>query len=561
VDDPIPRPVREAGGMLLDSLLALATEREDVRRALTTVNAWLARELSRRAEEARGDAARGDGERTELVRPSMGREVPRPEAPRIQAARAEAQRTDPARAESGHGVLVPRGPQAPPLEESRPVDLERVHLRASWKAAALRLALDRRRAGAAPGPDLRQRESELRSRQAAVGGPWAWMLDAPPARVDDASLDSLATSYEAVAKIAAGLQRLEAAEALEPAPPVELLRLVAECQSALLVALAAVGLRQDDDQRDLFQWLRERTTRHRIYVDRHMRLEDPADPKAVPELMRRFEELEAQADEAGQGRRQRGQLLNKVRYHVRKLLDGGSRSDAEWGSLGGALQRWRASGFELSERPLTEVLGALAGVDLPSTVRAGTHDAAQDALILALGHANAGEATRADALDEVRRLVGERRALMVAERDDEVARAELEKSLGLAHLDWLGVGPVPADDASGSAPDFGDESAESSGTAEGTGIEPATKRAAEPDGGLGSERIARVLERLEGKPFDLVFMGLRLPQDEYLAFKERCVALQLPFVRLPGAPSAGAVAHQTMRQVGWRLREPRSSSK
>jgi hypothetical protein len=527
VDDPIPRPVREAGGTILDALLGLAAEREDVRRALTTVNAWLARELNLRAEAARSSTSRVD--------------ATRPEGGRSEGSRVEAPR-----AESGHGVLVPRAPGTvgaddPRSAESRPVDLERVHARAAWKGEALRLALARRAAGAAPGPELRLREADLRARQSSAGGPWAWMLDAPPARVEDAALTTLAQCYEVVARVAEGLTQLERAEALQPAPPVELLRLVAETQSALLVALAGVGLRQDEDQRDLFQWLRERTTRHRIYVDRHMRLEDPADPSAAQDIGRRFEVLVEGTLAVGVGRKQRVQLLNKVRYHVRRLIDGGASSAEEWTSLAAALARWREHTLALDDKGLVDVLGALAGLEVPAAVTAAgaQQPEALGALAAALELVRGGETARADSLAEARRLVQGRRGLMVAEGTDDFARATLAEALGLEHLEWLAVGGVEP-------PAALDEQATD---------EPAPGAAAQP-----SERVAAILASLAETRPDVVFMGLRLPQDEYLVFKDRCVELRLPFVRLPGEPTPSAVAHQTLRQVGWRLRELRAEA-
>lgn len=485
MDDSIPRPVREAGGTILDALLALAAEREDVRRALTTVNAWLARELTRRAEVARTSAA------------------PAPSPAELPAVHHD-------------DVLVPRGP-APAPDDTRPVDLARIAARALWKADALALALARRAAGPAPGPDLRQRESELRSRQSAAGAPWAWMLDAPPARVEDDALEVLRRNYSNVARIAERLEQLERAEALEPAPPVDLLRLVAEAQSALLAALAGVGLRQDDDQRDLFQWLRDRTTRHRIYVDRHMRLEDPANPHSADELARRFEELAERALSQGAGRKHRTQLLNKVRYHVRRLIEGVAAPADEWNSLAAALERWREHHLELNDRGLVEVLGPLAALEVP----AGISDAAAPVILEALRLVRGQDPARPDALAEVAVLLGGRRALMVSDTSDPAARAALAQELGLADLGWLTVPPVTA------------------------------------DGARSDERIAAILAGLTASTAELVFMGVKLPQEEYLAFKDACVARHLPFVRLPGTLAPGAVAHQTARQVGWRLREPR----
>jgi hypothetical protein len=53
---------------------------------------------------------------------------------------------------------------------------------------------------------------------------------------------------------------------------------------------------------------------------------------------------------------------------------------------------------------------------------------------------------------------------------------------------------------------------------------------------------------------DVFLLGVKLPQDEYTHLKERCLATDALFVRLPGALDAPAILHQVGRQVGWRLR-------
>jgi hypothetical protein len=240
--------------------------------------------------------------------------------------------------------------------------------------------------------------------------------------------------------------------------------------------------------------------------------------------------------------------MNKVRYHVRRLLVGGAATGDDWGSLGAALARWREFGLELEDKGLLELLGPLAGLELPAA--AALAPESQAALAAGLELVRGGETSRADSLAEARRLLQGRRALMVADVADDVARAALAEALGLEHLEWLPVDGVPMRAAEDTQPaDAAPESAEA----------PASAAASAPDA-EPSERIAAIFATLAAAQPDVVFMGLRLPQDEYLSFKDRCVELRLPFVRLPGEPTPGAVAHQTLRQVGWRLRELRSEA-
>ena len=67
-------------------------------------------------------------------------------------------------------------------------------------------------------------------------------------------------------------------------------------------------------------------------------------------------------------------------------------------------------------------------------------------------------------------------------------------------------------------------------------------------------RAAALEGVLSARDAALFLLGVRLAPEEYNAFKEACLEQKVAFVRLPGQLTALAIAHQVMRQVGWRLR-------
>ena len=69
-----------------------------------------------------------------------------------------------------------------------------------------------------------------------------------------------------------------------------------------------------------------------------------------------------------------------------------------------------------------------------------------------------------------------------------------------------------------------------------------------------AEREATLCALLEEGEPRLFLLGVRLEAEEYNAFKASCLERKFAFVRLPGQLTADAIAHQVMRQVGWRLR-------
>ncbi|MEM8712527.1 MAG: hypothetical protein AAGG01_16355, partial [Planctomycetota bacterium] len=252
--------------------------------------------------------------------------------------------------------------------------------RARWKAAACRLALQRRENLAAPAEDrsaldaqASSREKSLRGRLAELPDTSAWMLDFPFGKrvtEEDAfdvdkeaatKLGYVADCYETVATGAEIAMELDEAGVFRGGPPPAFLYLLAEAQSALLHSLHEAPTRIDSDQRDVFLWLKEQTTRYRIYVDRHMRLDDPADVAGSSGLQERLRRAARDAVEDRAARRERGQLLSKVRYHVGKLVDDPAPLQSEIESLKGALDRWRKSGQDGKDRVLAEALRPLRG--------------------------------------------------------------------------------------------------------------------------------------------------------------------------------------------------------
>ncbi|MEM6567572.1 MAG: hypothetical protein AAF957_04140 [Planctomycetota bacterium] len=519
--------MQDAARVLLDACLRAATERDDVRRSLVTLNSWLARELDRTGRDGRETRGRSHGVLTPAARGRDERGAARPVA--------SEERDGKKRISEPLAVVVTR---------------------ARWKAAACRLALERRAVGLLEGGEAEAasaqaaaREKTLRTRLSTLPDTSTWMLDQPfglrateanAFDVDDevaAKLERVAACYDTLAFAAETAIELDDAGVFRGGPPPAFLYLLAEAQSATLASLAEAPTRSDSDQRDVFLWLKDQTTRYRIYVDRHMRLDDPADPSGSAGLTERIKAAARELTEERQARRQRGQVLNKIRYHVRKLLDDSDLRDSEVESLVQALGRWTEAGFELRDRALGEILEPLR---TKATDATGTAADALRALLAptlenpgerASSRASAdGQRSRDDAskdperseriLAEVRELLEERSVVLIG-HDVSKAQAEaLVEALGPEEIHVVDV------DVEGEA----------------------------------AQRWQTLEECLQDESSDLFLLGVRLDTDEYQRFKERCLERKTPFVRLPGSFAPSAVAHQITRQVGWRLRALRDSS-
>jgi hypothetical protein len=478
----------------------LAEERSDVKDALLELRAWLNERL----------AGEGPGE---FDRPLEVREAgavfEKVLAPALD------RRVFNVRAGGSEPAEVGLGAGDRRLRDRRPPDLQLIAKRARWKCDAVRWAVERRRMeadGAEYATQIRPHDDALRARRDELEDCFAWMLDPYRRFPEDERMLQIADCYENVALAAECTLALIAAGALEPAPPPDLLYQLAEAQSALLAGLEAVDLRSDSDQRDLFVWLKNQTLRHRIYVDRHMKLDDPADFTASRERAERLRTLSATLMDRKQAMRRRVHLLNKVRFHLRKLADSEGAFGNDLAAIALAVQEWKEIGYPLHDRHLVDMLESLPdaipeGTPLPPLVNEVLAQREQQEQGDAYGAPSEGDgARRESAIERASELVRGMRALMFSGPEDAAARAELERVLGLAQVRWIALDAEP-------------------------GIE--------------------ALEAAIGAPdVDLVLLAVRLPEMAYAEFKRLCRDRGAPFVRLPGGAGAHEVAQQLMRQIG-----------
>ena len=469
-----------AGRVLLHALVELAEEHEEVRDALLQVSGWLQANLADGQRRGAQDGELGDKTVVHL---------------------------------RGERRLAPDERSERPLREHREVDLRLVLRRSGWKARAARFAIERRRyEGSEREPEFAQTERELRSERESIEDCFAWMLDPYRRLPDDERLTQIADSYGNVALASEITLRLEGEGALEPGPPSALLYLLAESQSALLAALSEVDLRGDSDQRDLFLWLKDQTTRHRIYVDRHMRLDDPADFRNPAEFAERLRRTADDLSARREARRKRGQLLNKLRYHLRKVSEQSDFARDDYDSVVQAVDAWLEADLPAGDRVLRDLLESLVS-GLPN----GVEPSAGIATVMASQPATFGsEGTepvrRPDLIERATGLLNGRNVLVFAGEADEAACEELRRSLALGEVRWV---PLAED----------------------------------------SDELGGVLEReIERDDLALVLIAVRLSVPAYTTFKELCIEGGKPFVRLPSGTGPAQVAHQVLRQVGRRLR-------
>jgi hypothetical protein len=229
------------------------------------------------------------------------------------------------------------------------VSLPGIVTRARLRAAVARDVAERARTG--------RPLDEGHVHRARSEGATVWMTDLQNPDPDAVTafaecLDALADCCEVVVL----LRRYEPGDRFRRA---EAVKDLAAVQSALRIATAALRTLPDDEQTAAFEWLNTVTKTERIFVQRHMRLEDPLDPGHLAEVMEQVHHglaaLKERADRDA-ALRKRYQQLN---YLVRQLREGKASSrDAD--KLVETIDTLVAGGLPPSSLKLREVLEPVA---------------------------------------------------------------------------------------------------------------------------------------------------------------------------------------------------------
>lgn len=464
------RPSQQALEVLLSCLEEQARDRDDVRDALMELRAWIDQVV-----DSTGSQEDSSELREEILTPAPDR-----------------------RDLSGPSPAGSRQ-DASDLEE-----LALVVRRAKWKADVIRFVTDRRRGG----EDL-SRERILREEATTLPEISTRWLDSSRGLPDDGVLTEIADCYDLLARAAEVVIELAEKGALVPSPSSELLFLLAEIQSALLSALSLVEQRHDVDQRVLFGWLKGQTTLHRIYVDRHMRLDDPADASSSADRARRLERIRADLLVRRQRELGRDRLLSRARYHLEQARAHGSASEQDLHAVQEVAHEWCELGLPPGD---PAIRGAVAAIVGDNTELGANPDVKR---ILAAEDVGVSEG-RKSALAAVPELLAGRSAVVLASGPaadpSEETISSLRNALGLAQLEW---------------------------------------RVFDQQDGVSGP----IIEAIEAETPGLVLLGRKLPAEDYESFKGFCLEHDVPFVRLVQGFDPDRIAQQVLRQIGWRLRD------
>lgn len=326
-------------------------------------------------------------------------------------------------------------------------DLSGIALRCRVKQRAAGWAADRAaaEAGGANGDEsLRHRRQELEDEAAALPECSLWMLD--EARIENDVPDAwsaLAASYAATdAAVTLMEATLSAGESCNEFIHAALL-LTAEAQSGLRVAVKDITEQPDPDQDRAFHWLRDFADAERHFVERYMKLTDPADPANAADLLARIAALRTAVDNRRQSGRDRKRQLSALKYHAGLVLrNPDEEHDHDWRKIVESVAGLVAGGLPPSSvdlrmhlLPIYDMLPDLDG--LPENVERVLREVDRYlASRPAEEPASASPALSAQ-VQEVARLLGGKTVVLVGGDERSAARRKLEEAFGLERLIWV----------------------------------------------------------------------------------------------------------------------------
>ncbi|MFN0131156.1 MAG: hypothetical protein ACKVW3_01270 [Phycisphaerales bacterium] len=336
---------------------------------------------------------------------------------------------------------------APPRERSawEPVDLGVVAQRCSLKARACEAAAKR---ALATTPDERRRAQErvdeLIPAAKALPDCFLWMFSTDY-RVTPADLGVMRPCFENLALACGVVTRTPKKDVAEYKEAVTLL---AEAQSALRKALQDGWITTPDrDQNDVFFWLRNATQTERIFVERHMKLDDPADPKQWEGLRGRLQELDRKSRAGDNRSREAKKALTKLRFHAAKIANAPTEDhEHDWKVVQESAAKLGEYGIVPGDDRLSDALEDVLRVPeakwgVPEEGRGVLRAVRELTEAESEGEAGGSKAqaarTESAAVKRVREWLRGRRAVLIGGERYPHAAARIQRDFGLAELHWL----------------------------------------------------------------------------------------------------------------------------
>lgn len=397
-------------------------------------------------------------------------------------------------------------------------DLQAIEARCRLKSEGSRWQAERQRRArkwADHKSEIEPKDRDIVSRAKSLTDCFLWMNHpSGPSPADLTLWDELASCFEVTADVVALVRSVLETPANYQDVFEQALDLLAEAQSALRIAVGHVDGQVDSDQAKVFSWLKRTAAEQQIFLQRHMRIDDPADAGNWSALAARIHGLDDRLQGDRKRNKERTRLLGKVRYEVKQLTnDLHSELDPHWRTLIKTVDELVQEGLPASNRELRELLLPIServpDLELPPSFETVLGEIGR---YLESRPIEEREAARehSDQVREAARLLRGRTVVVIGGTRYPHSEAALESALGVK-INWIATREHESTD----------------------GFEP---------------EIAR-------PEVELVLLLIRWSSHSYGDVKRLCDRYGKLFVRLPAGLSPNQVATKILEQCGERLAE------
>ncbi|WP_428938388.1 hypothetical protein [Fontivita pretiosa] len=407
---------------------------------------------------------------------------------------------------------VPRWPEVSEAE------LALIESRCRLKAEGARWAAMRRQrlaAGADFRLEIEPRDRDIIDRARKLPDCFLWMCNpgSDPAPEDATLYEELAGCFDAVACGVALVRSLLGETNGQLGSFEQALDLLAEAQSALRASILRIGASTDSDQNKVFYWLRSTASKHQLFIRRHMRVDDPADPGNWHDIMDRIQRMDSAIQEERQRQKRHQQALGRIRFHLGQLARDHGESSHHWSVIVQSVQSLIEDGVPPSNTAIRElllpVIDEVPEMDLPDGFRLVMREIDR---YLATRPGEQPAESAAEPTAEVReaaRMLAGKTVILIGGVPRPHAREALIRSFGLKDLDWIQAREHESID----------------------NFEPHVAR----------DEVA------------LVLLAVRWSSHSFGEVKQFCEKYGKPLVRLPGGYNPNQVAAQIISQVSQQL--------
>jgi len=339
-----------------------------------------------------------------------------------------------------------------------------------------------------------------------------WMLSESFEASDLEALEALAGCYDTMAEAMELINECAIHIPHNRRISEPLFKMLAKIQSALRSAVSQVNGPEDHEQRVAFGWLKAKLEESRIFINRHMRLDDPAEPESwlvSGEEIEAFRLLRRKED----NRQRVTEGLFEDLFALTERLSGADPDgvDALWSEIILVVEELVANGVPPSSLELRELLrphlsSAPSATGFVQFGRVRKYALGSSKSVTA---ANSARPTRSKPVEAARKLLQGRSIVLIGGDQRPHQRDAIANQLGLNELIW-----IP--------------------TNHGTPVKSFAPAVANDD-------VAVVL------------LAVRWASHSFGDVQVYCDRFGKPLVRLPGGYSPEQIAHQILTQCGERL--------